>query len=82
MSENVSVSSALSDRKAEINKRVRARYDALMTEGAHGHYETMFRVLHEELARRGNESYVRGMIDQHDGPLSAESIDRLRKRPA
>lgn len=39
------------DRKTEINKRVAARYDELMQEGKHGHYETMFKVVHEELAR-------------------------------
>jgi len=38
------------DSKTAINKRVQARYDKLMLEGKHGHYETMFRVVHEELA--------------------------------
>lgn len=42
----------MSDRnKIEINQRVQARYDELMLEGKHGHYETMFRVVHEELER-------------------------------
>jgi hypothetical protein len=36
--------------KTAINKRVQARYDELMHEGKHGHYETMFRVVHEEIA--------------------------------
>jgi cytidylate kinase len=35
--------------KAERNKRVQARYDELMAEGKHGHYETLFRVVREEL---------------------------------
>lgn len=39
------------DEKTEINKRAQARYDELMHEGRHGHYETMFRVIHEEIAR-------------------------------
>lgn len=39
------------DRKTEINKRVQARYDEFMAEGKHGHYETMFRVVHEEIKR-------------------------------
>jgi hypothetical protein len=30
------------------NERVQARYDALMREGSHGHYETLFRVVREE----------------------------------
>jgi hypothetical protein len=38
------------DSKTAINKRVQARYDDLMREGKHGHYETMFRVVNEELA--------------------------------
>jgi|GEM_PF-6324256 len=35
--------------KTERNKRVQARYDELMREGKHGHYETMFRVVREEV---------------------------------
>lgn len=38
------------DKMTERNKRVQARYDELMREGKHGHYETMFRVVHEEVA--------------------------------
>ncbi len=38
------------DRKTIINKRVQARYDELMREGKHGHYETLFRLVHEERA--------------------------------
>jgi hypothetical protein len=37
--------------KTERNWRVQARYDELMAEGKHGHYETMFRVVREELDR-------------------------------
>ena len=33
------------------NARVKARYDELMREGKHGHYETMFRVVREEVER-------------------------------
>lgn len=35
----------------ERNARVQARYDELMREGRHGHYETMFRVVREEVER-------------------------------
>lgn len=30
------------------NRRVQNRYDELMEIGEHGHYETMFQVVHEE----------------------------------
>jgi hypothetical protein len=44
MSENL-------DQKSARNARVQARYDQLMREGKHGHYETMFRVVREEVER-------------------------------
>ncbi len=31
------------------NARVQARYDELMREGKHGHYEALFRVVREEV---------------------------------
>jgi len=37
--------------KTERNFRVKARYDKLMSEGKQGHYETMFRVVREEVER-------------------------------
>ena len=37
--------------KNERNARVQARYDELMSEGKHGHYETMFQVVREEIER-------------------------------
>jgi hypothetical protein len=37
--------------KNERNARVQSRYDELMAEGRHGHYETMFRVVREEVER-------------------------------
>ena len=37
--------------KAARNARVQARYDELMHEGKHGHYETMSRVVREEVER-------------------------------
>lgn len=33
------------------NIRVQARYDQLIAEGKHGHYESMFRVVREEVER-------------------------------
>lgn len=35
----------------ERNSRVQNRYDELMTIGSHGHYETMFRIVKEEIRR-------------------------------
>ena len=35
----------------ERNARVQKRYDELMREGKHGHYETLFRVVREEIER-------------------------------
>ena len=35
----------------ERNRRVQERYDELMRAGRHGHYETMFRVVKEEVER-------------------------------
>lgn len=37
--------------KTERNKRVQARYDELILEGKRGHYETICRVIHEEVDR-------------------------------
>jgi hypothetical protein len=39
------------EQKNERNARVQARYDELMREGKRGHYETMFRVVREEVER-------------------------------
>lgn len=36
--------------KTAINAAVQARYDELMAEGKHGHYETLFRIVHEQRA--------------------------------
>ena len=41
----------LVDEKTERNKRISDRYNQLMTIGRHGHYETMFRVVSEEVER-------------------------------
>lgn len=40
---------------SERNFRVQARYDELMREGKRGHYETMFRVVREEVERALSE---------------------------
>lgn len=43
------------EQKTQRNCRVQARYDELMREGKHGHYETMFRVVREEVERKETE---------------------------
>jgi hypothetical protein len=42
--------------KTKRNARVQARYDELRAEGKHGHYECMFRVVHEEVQRERERS--------------------------
>jgi hypothetical protein len=39
------------EQKTARNIRVQKRYDELMREGKHGHYETMFQVVREEVDR-------------------------------
>lgn len=39
------------EQKTARNIRAQARYDELMREGKHGHYETMSRVIREEVER-------------------------------
>ena len=39
------------EQKTERNIRAHKRYDELMLEGRHGHYETMARVIREEVER-------------------------------
>lgn len=39
----------LFEKKTVINCRAQKRYDELMAIGKHGHYETMFQVIHEEI---------------------------------
>lgn len=39
------------EEKTKRNFRIKARYDELMREGKYGHYETMFRVVREEVER-------------------------------
>ena len=39
----------MSSEKEQRNFRVQARWDELMRAGKHGHYETLFRVVREEV---------------------------------
>jgi hypothetical protein len=48
--------------KCERNSRVSARWDALMREGKHGHYETLFRVVREE-CERATEAAARRAVE-------------------
>jgi len=42
-------------KKMAINKRVAALYDRLMNEGRHGHYETLFHIVHAERKEAADE---------------------------
>lgn len=44
--------------KNERNARVQARYDALMAGGKHGHYETMFKIVREEVEAALTHAHV------------------------
>lgn len=43
------------------NARVQARYDQLMREGKHGHYETLFQIVNEECARMMTFDFPNGV---------------------
>lgn len=55
------------------NIRVQGRYDQLMAEGKHGHYETMFRVIREEVDAAETEAYAEGRADER-----AQVLEELR----
>ena len=61
--------------KNERNARVQARYDDLMREGKHGHYETMNRVVREEVERA-----IRAVAPSEDEIVGA--IERAFYDPA
>lgn len=52
--------------KTARNCRVQGRYDELMREGKHGHYETMFRVVREEVEsdRARRQGALTGLREQ------------------
>jgi hypothetical protein len=53
---------------SERAARVQARYDALMNDGKHGHYETMFKVVREEIeAEREACAHIALAIDSKRG---------------
>lgn len=51
-------------RKTERNARAQASYDEKMREGKHGHYESMFSVVHAEVERAETEAYAEGRADE------------------
>lgn len=54
--------------KSERNARVQARYDALMAGGKQGHYETMFKIVREEVeAERERCAHIALAIDSKRG---------------
>lgn len=63
--------------KNERNARVQARYDELMREGKHGHYETMFRVVREEVEHA--RAALSGAVAAAE-PLTPEQIREIAHR--
>lgn len=51
--------------KSERNGRVAARWDELSAAGRHGHYETLFQIVREEVKplEQANEELIRGMTE-------------------
>ena len=45
------------------NKRVQSRYDELMKVGRHGHYETMFQIVREEIEREREKFAPRPQVE-------------------
>ena len=68
----------LFDEKTQRNKRVLARYDDLMAEGKHGHYEAMFRVVREEC----ESAYLQGRKDmREEAARVAEDVSAWKDIP-
>lgn len=69
------------DASVSANARVAARYDELMREGKHGHYETMFHVCREERERVFGELVSRsgqdGMTAKTAAEINAERIEAI-----
>lgn len=71
--------------KSGRNRRVAARWDELSAAGKHGHYETLFQIVREEvhLLEEANEEMIRGMADMAARftarmDAAGEQIDSLR----
>jgi hypothetical protein len=65
-----------SEQKTDRNIRVQTRYDELMRKGQHGHYETMNRVVREEVERacRQKDAALRSLISWIDGSDGTEQL--------
>jgi hypothetical protein len=67
--------------KTERNKRVQARYDKMSAGGKHGHYETMFKIVREEVEaerERCNEEIDRLRADLRENQEDRGQNERLR----
>ncbi len=51
----------MAETKEQCNARIQRRYDLLMEGGKHGHYETMFRVVREEIEHSHEADVVLGL---------------------
>ncbi len=64
--------------RRERNARVQARYDELMAEAKHGHYETMFRVVREEIDRLATAALPFAAHDWMDASLEDDNCQLVR----
>lgn len=55
------------------NFRVQARYDELRAEGKHGHYETLFRVVREEVDRASLYDLAQQALQRQAEPVDTEA---------
>lgn len=60
----------------ERNRRIGARWDELSAQGKHGHYETLFQVVREEieLLEEANEELIRGMTEMAERFTAAMNL--------
>lgn len=63
--------------KEERNARVQKRWDELWREGKHGHYETLFRVVREEVERAERET-ITANAAARDANAAAKRLERER----
>ena len=63
------------DEKYERNCRVSDRYDELMQIGKHGHYETMFQIVREEVERERNRCI--GIVESYQVPVGNSAAGEM-----
>ena len=66
--------------KTEMNCFVQDLYDKKMQEGKHGHYETMFHVVHQAIKRVSSQRTWAGLTDEETAECFEAKVisDRLK----